>query len=261
MRVGVVVILMSLVAQAEEPTISEAERTARAKAWFEKGRASFRLEDFESAVHEFEEGYRYRQQPLFLYNIAQSARRAGHLEKSLDAYKRYLAARPDAPERRDVEHLIEELSAKLAARPPPPPTPPPPVESKPPEPLPPVEKKPEPVPAPVVKVEPERALKVDPNTVLDAPDLRPARRKKIAGLTVAAVGALALIGGGIASGLAAGAASDVRNEAAGGAMFDPAVESRGKAADTASFALYGIGAAALVVGAVVAAIGWREAKR
>ena len=95
MRVLILVALLAPVAQAEE--VAPAERDARAHAWFERGRASFKLGYFAAAVEEFEQGYKYLPHPLFVYNIAQSARRAGQVQKALDSYRAYLKARPDAP--------------------------------------------------------------------------------------------------------------------------------------------------------------------
>src|SRR5438067_946059 len=117
------VALVSVPVGAEE--LSPAERDARAHAWFERGRASFKLGYFAAAVEEFEQGYKYLPHPLFVYNIAQSARRAGQVQKALDSYRAYLKARPDAPERKECEQRIAELE-KLAAPPPPRLLPPPP---------------------------------------------------------------------------------------------------------------------------------------
>jgi hypothetical protein len=69
---------------------------------------------FDDAASEFELGFRFQPQPLFLYNIAQSSRRAGRIDKALDYYQRYLAASPQAPERAEVEQQLAELSRRRA---------------------------------------------------------------------------------------------------------------------------------------------------
>jgi tetratricopeptide (TPR) repeat protein len=144
-------VLAAGVVRAEEPT-NETERTQRSKAHFDRGRAAFNLGEYEEAVREWEEGYKWRPLPLFLYNMAEAEKRAGHLERALERYKRYLVVSPRAPERKSVEKTIASLEKQIAAKPPEKPPEPvvvqPPVE-KPPEPVvvqPPVEKPPEPAP-------------------------------------------------------------------------------------------------------------------
>jgi tetratricopeptide (TPR) repeat protein len=129
MIVGLVLLLsLPAVGVAEEPPeLNEAARVARSRAHYERARAHFNLGEYEAAMREFEEGYRYKPNPLFLYNIAQAARKAGRRDKALELFKRYLVVSPRAAERREVERAIAELERERAAHPPEPP----PVERKP----------------------------------------------------------------------------------------------------------------------------------
>jgi tetratricopeptide (TPR) repeat protein len=117
----VAVLLLALPIAAQP--LGDKERTEQARAHFEMGKAHFNLGEYEAAVREFEAGYRLKPQPLFLYNLGNAARRAGQAKKALDAFRSYLAERPQAPERRDVLQRIEELQQKLAEPPAPSPEP------------------------------------------------------------------------------------------------------------------------------------------
>jgi tetratricopeptide (TPR) repeat protein len=114
---ALVLLLSSGAARAQEAaSLSAAERTRRSRAHFDLGRAHFNLGEFEAAMSEFEEGYRLKPLPLFLYNIAHSARRANHPQKALEMFKRYLAQNPKASEKKEVEKAIGELEHELAAQ-------------------------------------------------------------------------------------------------------------------------------------------------
>ena len=119
-------VLVSLApARADEDpaSLSSAERTRRSRAHFDAGRAHFNLGEYDRAEQEFEAGYRLKPLPLFLYNIAQSARHAGHTQKALDMYRRYLIVEPNAPEKKEVDKQIAELERELQKQEAPPPQP------------------------------------------------------------------------------------------------------------------------------------------
>ena len=63
----------------------------------------------ERAMEEFEEGYRYKPLPLFLYNVAQSAMKANHPQKALELFRRYLVVSPKASERVEVQKAYSDL--------------------------------------------------------------------------------------------------------------------------------------------------------
>jgi tetratricopeptide (TPR) repeat protein len=129
-------------ARAEDAaSLSAAERTRRSRAHFDLGRAHFNLGEYEAAMGEFEAGYRLKPQPLFLYNIAHSARRANQPRKALEMFKRYLEVNPAASEKKEVQKAIADLERELETAPPPPSevVTPPPVETPPVVPPPPVE--------------------------------------------------------------------------------------------------------------------------
>jgi tetratricopeptide (TPR) repeat protein len=100
-------------ASAGEPEPSAAVRERDAHAQFELGRAHFKLGEYDLAIRAFEAGYTIAKLPLFLYNIAQSARLAGHAAQAIDYYRRYLEAAPDAPERAAIELHVAALTKQL----------------------------------------------------------------------------------------------------------------------------------------------------
>jgi tetratricopeptide (TPR) repeat protein len=90
--------------RAEEPGVAEAQRR------FEAGMADYHLEDYDKAIDEWEAGYRIKQAPQFLYNIAQAYRMSKRPDKALSFYQKYLHFSPDAANRAEVERHIEALT-------------------------------------------------------------------------------------------------------------------------------------------------------
>ena len=84
---------------------------------YKRGMAAFVLEDWNTAAREFELGFREEPKPDFLYNIAQSHYRAGHKERALVFYRKFLDMRPDARDRGEVEGVIVELEHALGLSP------------------------------------------------------------------------------------------------------------------------------------------------
>ena len=50
--------------------------------------------------------------PSTLYNLADVTRRLEHYPQAVEFYKKYLAAAPDAPDRKEVERLIELIETR-----------------------------------------------------------------------------------------------------------------------------------------------------
>ncbi len=113
-------VLLVARAVAAQTGITEEERTQLARKHFTIGREQYEVGAWTEAAREFELGYQYEPQPLFLYNIGQAARRGGDIDKAIDCYRRYLQAAPHAPERAEVERYLRELELEQRARPAPP---------------------------------------------------------------------------------------------------------------------------------------------
>lgn len=260
-------------AQAEEPAAP-----GSAKDHFQKGTKYFDLGHFDDAVKEYEAAYEIKDEPVLLYNIAQAHRLANHFKEAVHFYKAYKRRMPNAPNRDEVNAKIDEIEKlieqqKRTSTMPPdnpmmpgdrqpntPPRPadgqttPPPVNPTTPPPdgtQPAVTPTAQPPVSDIPTPQPEEKKPVDPNA---------GKTKKIAGLALVGVGAVAIIGGIVCSALAVGAGNDVTSAAKNGGTFDPSKESSGHTDQLVAGVMYGVGGAALVAGAVVTYLGFRDAK-
>jgi tetratricopeptide (TPR) repeat protein len=169
-------------AAADDETV----RTAQAKEIYKLALADFNAGRFEDAMEKFAAGWALKPQPLFLYNAAQAARRAGKSQRAVELFKQFLSVDPQAPERAEALKYIDELS----------PVPPqPPVEM--PAPVAPPPAPPAPAPAPAVTA---------PITVA-AP-----RPREIAGPVLLGIGSAALLGGAIVLGVGAPAVQSAQDD-------------------------------------------------
>lgn len=94
------------VAWADDPALREA------KLHFERGEKLYALTRFSEAIDEYQKAFDAKPLPDFLFNIGQCYRNLGDYDSAIFSYRKYLTAAPDAPNRAQVEQLIEELQAK-----------------------------------------------------------------------------------------------------------------------------------------------------
>jgi hypothetical protein len=109
---------------------ARAQQSARddARRHFTAGEARFKSGDYRGAISEFKAADAIMPSPVLAYNEALCYDRLGDAEHALALYRDYLARRPDAPNRAEVEGRIAALTPTLLA-PSPPPTPLPPPAS------------------------------------------------------------------------------------------------------------------------------------
>ena len=244
-------------AQAQAPA---PDNKTAAKEHYTRGTSFYDLGKYDDAIREFEAAYQLKNDPAFLYNLAQSYRQAGNHERAVHFYKTYLRYVPNAKNRADIEDKIkteEQLIAKgpgttsPATTTPPPttPTPPPPGSTTttpplggdqptvavPPPATPPPSTFPNPY-APPAATSPPRASD-------------PGRTFRIAGMASAGVGAVMMVVGIVEYTRAKSASDDIEAAARANRAFDPAVEDRGKSAETMQWVFYGLGALAVGAGA------------
>ena len=91
------------------------ENTEAARRLYESGTRHFDLGEFDKALNDFKEGYRHRDDPVFLYNIAQCYRLQNDNLEALRFYKTYLRRAPNAPNREEVERRIQTLNESIDA--------------------------------------------------------------------------------------------------------------------------------------------------
>jgi tetratricopeptide (TPR) repeat protein len=89
--------------------------TDKARAHFQQGDTYFKLDRYATALQEFEQAYLAKQDPSFLYNIAQCHRLLGHRVEAIRFYKRYVTDAPTAPNRPVAEKHIRDLETALSA--------------------------------------------------------------------------------------------------------------------------------------------------
>jgi len=108
---AVLVSLVPLTTRAEAPQIlSEEQRSAQARQLYERGMASFQLEEWDTAIEAWEQAFRIKPLPQILYNIAQAHRLAKRYEKALSFYKKYLNMEPKAANRGEVDRHVVTLT-------------------------------------------------------------------------------------------------------------------------------------------------------
>jgi hypothetical protein len=248
--------------------------TEEARQHYLKGNQLFDLGRWDDAAEEYEKGYVIKNDPSFLYNMAQAFRRKGDAKRALDLYKNYLIKAPGSPQRADVEERIRGLQRQLddaeaakAAGAPAPVVPPQPTATQPASPpaatpvyapapaaAPPAAEPAyvaAPTAMPATTVIPAPTAIVPASVETSAPAARPGRGLRVGGV-VCGVGGVAFVGAGIVFGALTKSFSDsVQNDA----VFNPGNDDRGKLYESLQWVGYSVGAGLLVTGAVLYGIG------
>jgi hypothetical protein len=95
------------------PAAHAAGKDAARSEW-RQGNVAYDLGHYDEAAKHYYAAYTLVQDPVFLFNIAQSYRMAGKLDKALDRYRAFLRnASADAPNRGIAEKFIAELKHQL----------------------------------------------------------------------------------------------------------------------------------------------------
>ncbi len=96
------------------PALAQEADTEEARAAFTAGQAAYSAGRFSQALTDFQRAYELTNEPDLLYNIATVHDRLRHDAEALEAYRRYLAARPDSEDRANVEARIAVLEEAVA---------------------------------------------------------------------------------------------------------------------------------------------------
>jgi hypothetical protein len=112
---GIVVAAVLAGAPAGHAHAAPADDAAQFKEHFERGQVNYDLKEYAAALEEFKSAYRYKQDPVMLYNIAQCHFFLGHNEEALGFYRNYLRRSPEAPNKGAVERKIQELERRIAS--------------------------------------------------------------------------------------------------------------------------------------------------
>jgi tetratricopeptide (TPR) repeat protein len=279
-RLPLLIATLSLcVASAAWAQANTDSKTA-AREHYARGTSYYDLGKYDDAIKEFEAAYQLKNDPAFLYNLAQSYRLAGNAERALHFYRTYLRYMPKAPNRAEIGDRIAALEKQVAAEakttttPPPAGTTPPPTGTTPPPTgttPPPTGTTPPPDTTPPTGTTPPPTGTTPPPTTYPpppggelpgqpppigvppagsaAPD--PGRKFRIAGIATGGAGAALILIGLIEGARAVAASHDVEDAARDGLAFDPEVQRRGQSAENAQWWCLGLG---LVAGAGGAAL-------
>jgi tetratricopeptide (TPR) repeat protein len=106
------IILGSLVT-AHLCALAANEETEQARKHYQEAQKQFDMGMWDAAITEFSKAYELRQDPTFLFNMAQAYRRAGNARRAIDLYKNYLIKVPRSPQRADIEERIQNLQRQL----------------------------------------------------------------------------------------------------------------------------------------------------
>jgi hypothetical protein len=90
-----------------------ADATSEAREHFKKGQTHYALGEFEEAAKEYREAYRFREEPVILFNIGQACRQIRQWQQAYFYYRQYLSKKPDAPNREETESLIEQMRRRM----------------------------------------------------------------------------------------------------------------------------------------------------
>lgn len=107
---------LALTLAASTDVRAQGTNAERARQLFTDARTQFDLGHFDQAIRGFEEAYRLRTDPVFLFNIAQAHRLSGNPDRALFFYRSYLRNRPDAPNRADAELRIAQCQQTIEQR-------------------------------------------------------------------------------------------------------------------------------------------------
>jgi tetratricopeptide (TPR) repeat protein len=240
-------------------SLAHADERGSARDHYLKGTKAYDLGLYDDAVREYMAAYQIKDDPALLFNIAQAHRLAGHLPEALRFYKTYLSKLPRAENAADLRAKIDDLQRLIEQQKRAQTAPPDSVIKAPSAPEPEARPK-EALPAPAAAPVPAPPAGVAAPPAPPPADRHAGRTKKIAGLTIAGVGVLAL-GAGIAFAvLATSASEDLSGLSRNGGAYEPNRYSTGQTDQALSFALLGIGGAAVVAGAVVLGLGYRESR-
>jgi tetratricopeptide (TPR) repeat protein len=181
-----------------------------AKRRYEEGVSFFQQGRMGNAREHFEAAYELTRAPDLLFNLAQVALALDHLEDAIVYFERYLAARSSGADREAVQGEIRRLKARME------------------------------------REQAARRLRAELLRPPVRPAPRPMPRRPAAAMGLAIGGGAALVAGIALGGAAAGVASVVN----GGERFDPVLDERGRALQTAGITFDVIGAAALTAGGI-----------
>ncbi len=119
-RSSSVIVACALLLSATSPAVAQvqpASNRKKALELFDRGKIQYDLGRWQQAVELWMQAYETFDAPEFLFNIGQAFRHKGDCEQGLFFYRRYLASKPNAKNRDEVEKFIADLERKCKDKP------------------------------------------------------------------------------------------------------------------------------------------------
>jgi tetratricopeptide (TPR) repeat protein len=106
-------VLMGLLAATGVRADGSAAEGKAAKALYNRGMTHFRLAEYDAAIQKWQDGFRLKPVPEFLYNIAQAYRLSKRPQEAVTYYRQFLSMAPNTENRAEVERQITALDAEI----------------------------------------------------------------------------------------------------------------------------------------------------
>lgn len=114
------VLACALVLTAAAPVMAQQQPVGdkkKALELYDRAKVQYDLGHWKQAIDLWVQAYETFNAPEFLFNIGQAYRQDGNCDRALFFYRRYLASKPDAKNRAEVEGFMKELEGKCKAAP------------------------------------------------------------------------------------------------------------------------------------------------
>ncbi|HZL16414.1 MAG TPA: hypothetical protein VFG23_01585 [Polyangia bacterium] len=116
LRAWLVALMLAIAVGTAGPRSARADDAQQARDLFTQGNTFYDLGQFDKAIDAWQKGYQLKNDPGFLYNIAQAYRVMEDAQKAIFFYRRYLSNSPKAHNRDEVEQKIDALQKQLSAQ-------------------------------------------------------------------------------------------------------------------------------------------------
>ncbi len=111
---GIALACAILIGQICQVAVARAEDLQKAQAAYKKGTNHYDLGEFREALESFKDAYRNREDPSFLFNLAQCYRQLGDKPSAIRSYRMYLLKVPSSPKAEQIREMIARLEAQVA---------------------------------------------------------------------------------------------------------------------------------------------------
>ncbi|HKE20481.1 MAG TPA: tetratricopeptide repeat protein [Kofleriaceae bacterium] len=123
-RSSSVILACAVLLSAASPALAQEDQSPdkpsgdkkKAMQIYNKGVVQYNLGRWQQAVELWEQAYEVFDAPEFLFNIGQAYRQQRNCERGLFFYRRYLATKPNAPNRSEVMKFIAELEKECSEK-------------------------------------------------------------------------------------------------------------------------------------------------